>query len=55
VANWDVAAASLILKEAGGVVTRLNGSPVDFTGADKFSLCAAGSPRLHRELLSALA
>jgi myo-inositol-1(or 4)-monophosphatase len=55
VANWDVAAASLILKEAGGVVTRLNGSPVDFTGADKFSLCAAGNPRLHRELLSALA
>lgn len=54
VANWDVAAASLILKEAGGVVTRLDGSPVDYTGAEKFSVCAAGNPKLHQELLSAL-
>jgi myo-inositol-1(or 4)-monophosphatase len=55
VANWDVAAASLILKESGGVVTRLDGNPIDFTGAEKFSICAAGNPRLHQELLSAIA
>ena len=54
VANWDVAAASLILKEAGGIVTRLDGSPIDFSGTEKFSVCAAGNPRLHLELLSAL-
>jgi myo-inositol-1(or 4)-monophosphatase len=54
VANWDVAAASLILEEAGGVATQLDGTPIDFTAAEKFSVCAAGNPRLHRELLSAL-
>jgi myo-inositol-1(or 4)-monophosphatase len=55
VANWDIAAASLILREAGGVVTQLDGHPIDFTSSQKFSVCAAGNPRLHQELLSALA
>ncbi len=54
VANWDVAAAALLVEEAGGVVTRLDGSPIDYTGPGKFSICAAGSRRLHREILSAI-
>lgn len=54
VANWDVAAAGLILTEAGGVLTKLDGNPVVYTGADKFSICAAGSSRLHTEIVRSL-
>lgn len=53
VANWDVAAASLILREAGGTITNLDGTPLVLTGATKFSVCAAANSRLHRELLAA--
>ena len=54
VANWDVAAAALILTEAGGVITRLDGNPIDFTDSGKFSICAAGTRRLHQEILLAI-
>jgi myo-inositol-1(or 4)-monophosphatase len=55
VANWDVAAAALILKEAGGVVTNLDGTPIAFTTSEKFSICAAGNLQLHQEILAAIA
>jgi len=44
---WDVAAGVLILREAGGIATRLDGSELTLeTG----SVLAANSPGLHREL-----
>jgi myo-inositol-1(or 4)-monophosphatase len=45
-APWDVAAGALIVREAGGVVTRLDGGPV---GLESGSLLA-GNPRMHAEL-----
>lgn len=33
-ATWDIASGSLILKEAGGVVAYIDGSPIDFLAAD---------------------
>ncbi|RMG48671.1 MAG: inositol monophosphatase [Acidobacteria bacterium] len=43
---WDIAAGSLLVEEAGGVVT-------DFTGGDRFletGAVVAGPPGVHREL-----
>jgi myo-inositol-1(or 4)-monophosphatase len=50
-APWDVAAGILIIREAGGVVTTLDGSPapVDHTPI------VAGSPSIHPWLLEMLA
>ena len=45
---WDVAAASLILEEAGGVVTRFDGSPVTFEAAGSI---LAGNPETRRAVL----
>ena len=45
---WDVAAGSLILTEAGGLITRMDGSPVTF--ASPGSILAA-NPIAHREVL----
>lgn len=53
----DVAAAALILAEAGGVVTGADGRPLDdhpAVGSDRehgLSVVAAGNPRLHRAIL----
>lgn len=53
-APWDIAAGSLIVSEAGGIVTRLDGSPAD--GADATTgLLATGSllvgnPAMHAAL-----
>lgn len=44
---WDVAAAELIIREAGGVVTDWSGNPVDYRG----KAVVAGSPALHRLFL----
>lgn len=44
---WDIAAGSLLIKEAGGVVT-------DFSGEDaylKTGNIVAGNPAVHREML----
>ena len=46
---WDYAAGSLILQEAGGAVTALDGSPLRF---DRPCSLAAGTPEAHRELLA---
>jgi len=44
---WDVMAGLLILREAGGVATRLDGSEIDLEDG---SVLAANSPRLLRDL-----
>lgn len=46
---WDFAAASLVLTEAGGTITDLEGRPLTF--ADKSGVIAANSAESHRQLL----
>ncbi len=50
--DWDVAAATLIVREAGGLVTCHNGNPYEFNRkvAAQQSLIAAG-PMLHGQLV----
>jgi myo-inositol-1(or 4)-monophosphatase len=50
--SWDMAAGLLLVQEAGGVITGIDGSPVDL--ADPRFAAAATEP-LHRELLERLA
>jgi myo-inositol-1(or 4)-monophosphatase len=45
---WDFAGGAIILKEAGGIVTQLNGDEVDFT---KGSSLLAAHPDIHNEIL----
>jgi myo-inositol-1(or 4)-monophosphatase len=49
---WDVAAGCLIVEEAGGVVTALNGSPFDLAAPWPI---AAATPALSRQLIQTLA
>lgn len=44
---WDTAAASLILKEAGGVITKLDGTPFDLF----YPEVLASNGLLHQEML----
>ena len=44
---WDVAAGSLIIQEAGGVITSFDGGPLRL---DRPQFIAAATERLHREL-----
>lgn len=44
---WDVAAGSLIVTEAGGMITRMDGNPFDFMLPD---LLASNGSSLHQEL-----
>ncbi len=52
---WDVAAADLIIREAGGVVTDLAGQPIDFkfdrTNYTRNYSIVAGNKQLHSALL----
>ena len=50
-APWDMAAGSLIVREAGGVVTNYAGAPLDLAGRQ---ICAA-NPALHPRLLEVIA
>ena len=45
---WDYAAGSLILQEAGGCATTIQGNPLDCRKFTKRSVLAAVTPRLHR-------
>ena len=45
---WDYAAGLLLVREAGGVITDLEGKDLDLT--DKFAVCAANQT-LHQQLL----
>ena len=44
---WDVAAGSLLVTEAGGVVTKSDGSPADIAGRD---VLASGTAAMHEHL-----
>jgi len=45
---WDYAAASVIIEEAGGIITQMNGEPVTF---DRPCSIVAGSPVVYRDLM----
>ena len=47
---WDYAAGALIVTEAGGVCTAVDGAPLSF-GSGKSSV-AAGSPRAHADFMA---
>ena len=47
---WDVAAGALIVREAGGLVTSLDGSPFDLARGSTL----ASNARVHAEMVSAL-
>jgi len=53
--DWDLAAADIILREAGGMITDREGKSLVFNGLDAVqpSMVAAG-PRLHGEIISHL-
>jgi myo-inositol-1(or 4)-monophosphatase len=51
---WDVAAAGLILVEAGGVLTDWSGEPARWNDPTQKINVAASNGRIHRELLSTL-
>ena len=48
--EWDIAAGSLLVQEAGGIVTEPDGS----SGFLKSGNILCSSPRIHREMLDAL-
>jgi myo-inositol-1(or 4)-monophosphatase len=47
---WDVAAGTLIVEEAGGVVTDFKGSPLDIYGQETL----ASNGRIHKEMMRVL-
>jgi myo-inositol-1(or 4)-monophosphatase len=47
---WDSAAGALLITEAGGLISRINGEPYEHGG----DVCA-GTPRIHAALLAAFA
>jgi myo-inositol-1(or 4)-monophosphatase len=47
---WDIAAGALLIVEAGGAVTAIDGSPLDLASGS----VAASNGRLHAELCTAL-
>ena len=54
--DWDLAAADVILREAGGKITSRNGEPLIYNRADacQTTMIAAG-PALHDEIVARLA
>jgi myo-inositol-1(or 4)-monophosphatase len=50
-AAWDIAAGVLILREAGGIVTDIRGTPLDM---EKPEMLASASDALHAETLEVL-
>jgi myo-inositol-1(or 4)-monophosphatase len=52
--DWDIAAADLILQEAGGRLTTLDGSSPIYNRTDtRHGLLAAGPVQIHAELIAA--
>jgi myo-inositol-1(or 4)-monophosphatase len=55
--DWDLAAALLLLREAGGLITTARGEPIVLNRPASLShlgLAAAGTPALHRALVMRL-
>ena len=50
--SWDIAAGIILVQEAGGIVTKPDGSPVDFS--DPAPFCAVANETLHRKLIEIL-
>ncbi|HEX6039019.1 3'(2'),5'-bisphosphate nucleotidase CysQ [Longimicrobium sp.] len=51
-AEWDICAAEVIVAEAGGVVTRLDGTPAEYNRPEpQWRGIAASNGRVHDELL----
>ena len=46
---WDYAAASVIIEEAGGIITQMNGEPVTF---DKPCSIVAAAPAVYQDLMN---
>jgi len=46
---WDIAAGIVLVQEAGGIVTKPDGSPIDL--GDPSPICAVASETLHRQLM----
>ena len=49
---WDIASGIVLVKEAGGIVTKPDGSPIDFS--DPAPVCAAANETLHQKLMAML-
>ena len=49
---WDIAAGAVLVREAGGIVTKPDGSPIDFN--DPSPVCAVANAALHRRLMEVL-
>ena len=49
---WDIAAGIVLVKEAGGIVTKPNGAPIDFS--DPAPVCAVANETLHKKLMQVL-
>jgi myo-inositol-1(or 4)-monophosphatase len=54
ISTWDVAAAALIVQEAGGRVTDMFGQPLLFNTTEKFS-CLATNGKVHDQILEMIA
>lgn len=50
--SWDIAAGAIIVQEAGGAISHLDGGPFDL---DRPQFIAASTPALHAELSALLA
>ena len=46
---WDIAAGIVLIKESGGMITKPDGSPIDFS--DPAPFCAVANESLHRQLM----
>ena len=49
---WDTAAGTLVLAEAGGRVTKLNGGPFEFMDSGEI---LASNGKIHKEMIKTLA
>jgi myo-inositol-1(or 4)-monophosphatase len=45
---WDIAAGALLIREAGGIITGIDGGPLDL---DDARFVAASTKRLHDEMM----
>ena len=49
---WDIAAGVILVQEAGGVVTKPDGSPIDFS--EPAPICAVANETLHQKVMEVL-